>query len=151
MASMKLLLQESIKNVGRVGDIVEVSPGYARNYLLPKHLALTADKGAVRQAEEMRRARTERERRDKAAAATLAASIGGLTLKLSARAGEDGKLFGSITTADVAEALSKALGEAIDRHRIALPAPIRSVGGHEYTVHLRPDLTVAGSVEVTAL
>lgn len=147
---MKVVLNADIGTLGHKGDVVEVARGYARNYLLPQRLALTADKGAVRQAEEMRRARTERERRDKAAAATLAASIGGLTLKLTARAGEDGKLFGSITTNDIAEALSKALGQPMDRHRINLPAPIRTTGGHEYTVHLRPDLTVAGSVEVAA-
>ena len=147
---MKVLLNADLGKLGHKGDVVEVAPGYARNYLLPKNLALTADRGAVRQAEEMRRARTERERRDRAAAETLAASIGGLTLRLTARAGEGGQLFGSITTNDIAEALAKALGQTIDRHRIALPAPIRSVGGHEYTVHLRPDLTVAGSVEVVA-
>lgn len=151
---MKIVLNADIGRLGHKGDIVEVAPGYARNYLLPRNLALTASKGAVRQAEEMRRARTDRERKDRAAAAALAASIGGLTLKLRARAGEDGQLFGSVTTSDIAEALIAALGESvgaeIDRRRINLPNPIRTVGSHEYTVHLRPDLTVAGSVEVAA-
>ncbi|GAC1362896.1 MAG: 50S ribosomal protein L9 [Actinomycetota bacterium] len=148
---MKVVLNADIGTLGHKGDVVEVAPGYARNYLLPKNLALSASKGAVRQAEEMRRARTERERRERSTAEALAASIGGLTLKIPARAGEDGQLFGSITTSDIAEALSKVLGQEMDRRRIALPAPIRTLGGHEYTVHLRPDLTVAGSVEVTAI
>ncbi|MGH2719522.1 MAG: 50S ribosomal protein L9 [Actinomycetota bacterium] len=151
---MKIVLNADIGRLGHKGDIVEVAPGYARNYLLPRNLALMASKGAVRQAEEMRRARTDRERKDRAAAEALAASIGGLTLKVTARAGEDGQLFGSVTTSDIAEALIASLGEAvgneIDRRRINLPNPIRSVGSHEYTVHLRPDLTVAGSVEVLA-
>ena len=145
---MKVVLNADIGTLGHKGDIVEVAPGYARNYLLPKNLALTATKGAVRQAEEMRRARTERERRERSAAETLAASIGGLTLRITARAGEDGQLFGSVTTTDIAEALAKSLNQDIDRRRINLPVPIRSLGSHEYTVHLRPDLTVAGAVEV---
>jgi large subunit ribosomal protein L9 len=148
---MKVVLNADIGTLGHKGDIVEVAPGYARNYLLPRNLALQASKGAVRQAEEMRRARTERERRDRAAAESLAAAIGGLQLRVRARAGEDGQLFGSVTTADIAEALAPELGQEIDRRRINLPAPIRTVGTHEYTVHLRPDLTVAGSVEVLAL
>jgi large subunit ribosomal protein L9 len=148
---MKVVLNADIGRLGHKGDIVEVAPGYARNYLLPKNLALQATKGSVRQAEEMRRARTERERRERAVAETLAASIGGLTLRITARAGEDGQLFGSVTTADIADALAKALNEDIDRRRINLPAQIRTVGSHEYSVHLRPDLTVAGAVEVVAL
>jgi len=131
---MKIVLNADIGTLGHKGDIVEVAPGYARNYLLPRNLALEASKGAVRQAEEMRRARTERERKDRVAAETLAASIGGLQLKVTARAGEDGQLFGSVTTSDIAEALAAALGETvgaeIDRRRINLPAPIRTVGSH---------------------
>lgn len=151
---MKVVLNADVGTLGHKGDIVEVAPGYARNYLLPRKLALQASKGVVRQAEDMRRARIERERKDRVAAETLAASIGGLQLRLTARAGEDGQLFGSVTNTDIAEALVATLGETaaaeIDRRRINLPNPIRSVGTHEYTVHLRPDLTVAGSVEVLA-
>jgi large subunit ribosomal protein L9 len=148
---MKVVLNADIGTLGHKGDIVDVAPGYARNYLLPRNLALQANKGVVRQAEEMRRARTERERRDRAAAESLAAAIGGLQLRVRARAGEDGQLFGSVTTADIAAALAPELGQEIDRRRINLPAAIRTLGSHEYTVHLRPDLTVAGSVEVVAL
>jgi large subunit ribosomal protein L9 len=148
---MKVVLNADIGTLGHKGDIVEVAPGYARNYLLPKNLALQATKGSVRQAEEMRRARTERERKDRTAAEALAASIGGLTLHIRARAGDDGQLFGSVTTSDIAEALASALAQDIDRRRINLPNPIRTLGSHEYTVHLRPDLTVAGSVEVLPL
>lgn len=148
---MKVVLNADIGRLGNKGDIVEVAPGYARNYLLPQNLALTASKGAVRQAQEMRRARLERERRERAAAEALAGSIGRLALKIPARAGEDGQLFGSVTTSDISEALSAALGEAVDRRKITVPTPIRSLGIHEYAVHLRADLTVAGSVEVVPI
>ncbi|HEU5002930.1 MAG TPA: 50S ribosomal protein L9 [Actinomycetota bacterium] len=148
---MKVVLNADIGRLGHKGDIVEVAPGYARNYLLPQNLALTASKGVVRQAQDMRRARVERERRERATAEALAASIGGLVLKIPARAGEDGQLFGSVTTSDISEALGAALSEPIDRRKITVPTPIRSLGVHEYAVHLRPDLTVAGSVEVVAI
>lgn len=147
----KIILNADIATLGHKGDVVEVSPGYARNYLLPKNLALTASKGAVRQAEGMRRARVDKDRRERSVAEGLAASIGGLTLSLPARAGSDGHLFGSVTTSDIAEALSSAIGEEIDRRKITLPQPIRTVGSHEYSVHLRPDLTVAGALEVVEL
>ena len=148
---MKVVLNADIGTLGRRGDVVEVAPGYARNYLLPKNLALTASKGAVRQAEAMRRSRVERERREHAAAESLAGRIVGVALRIPARAGEDGHLFGSITTSDIAEELTRALGDEIDRRRINLAAPIRSLGTHEYTVHVGPDVTAAGSVEVVAL
>jgi large subunit ribosomal protein L9 len=148
---MKVVLNADIGTLGQKGDIVEVAPGYARNYLLPKKLALLASKGAVHQAEDMRRSRTERERRERAGAEALAGRIVGQPLQIPARAGEDGQLFGSVTTSDIAEALTRALGEDVDRRKITLVAPIRSLGTHEYSVHLRPDVTAAGTVEVVSL
>jgi large subunit ribosomal protein L9 len=145
---MKVVLNADIGTLGRRGDVVEVAPGYARNYLLPKNLALAASKGTVRQAEAMRRSRVERERRERAAAEALAKRIVGHALRIPARAGEDGHLFGSVTTSDIAEELSRGLGEDIDRRRINLAAPIRSLGVHEYTIHLGPEVTAAGTVEV---
>jgi large subunit ribosomal protein L9 len=145
---MKVVLNADISTLGHKGDIVEVAPGYARNYLLPRNLALSASRGAVKQAETMRRSRTERERRERGLADALAGRIVGAALRIPARAGEDGQLFGSVTNADIAEALTQALGEDIDRRRISLAAPIRSLGTHDYAVHIRPDVTAAGTVEV---
>ena len=147
---MKVVLNADIGTLGHKGDIVEVAPGYARNYLLPRNLALSASKGAVRQAETMRRSRTERERRERALADAMAGRIVGAALRIPARAGEDGQLFGSVTNADIAEALTRALGEEIDRRKINLPAPIRSLGTHDYSVHISSDVTAAGTVEVIA-
>jgi large subunit ribosomal protein L9 len=145
---MKVILNADIDTLGRKGDLVEVAPGYARNFLLPRNLAIGVTKGALRQGEHMRRQREERESRERAAAEALASRIGGLRLRTSARAGEEGHLFGSITTAHIAELLSQALGEDIDRRRITLPEPVRSLGLHEYSVHIRADLTAKGSIEV---
>jgi large subunit ribosomal protein L9 len=145
---MKVVLNADIGTLGHKGDIVEVAPGYARNYLLPRNLALSASRGAVKQAETMRRSRTERERRDRALADAMAGRIVGAALRIPARAGEDGQLFGSVTNADIAEALTRALGEEIDRRKINLPAPIRSLGTHDYSVHISADVTAAGTVEV---
>ena len=147
---MKVLLNADIGTLGHKGDIVEVAPGYARNYLLPRNLALSASKGAVKQAETMRRSRTERDRRERALADAMAGRIVGAALRIPARAGEDGQLFGSVTNADIAEALTRALGEEIDRRKINLPAPIRSLGTHDYSVHISSDVTAAGTVEVIA-
>jgi large subunit ribosomal protein L9 len=145
---MKVVLNADIGTLGHKGDIVEVAPGYARNYLLPRNLALSAGKGAVRQAETMRRSRTERDRRERSLADAMAGRIVGAALRIPARAGEDGQLFGSVTNADIAEALTRALGEEIDRRKINLPAPIRSLGTHDYTVHISSDVTAAGTIEV---
>ena len=147
---MKVVLNADIGTLGHKGDIVEVAPGYARNYLLPRNLALSASKGAVKQAETMRRSRIERERRERALADAMAGRIVGAALRIPARAGEDGQLFGSVTNADIAEALTRALGEEIDRRKINLPAPIRSLGTHDYSVHISSDVTAAGTVEVIA-
>jgi large subunit ribosomal protein L9 len=145
---VKVILNADVDALGHKGDLVEVAPGYARNYLLPRNLALGVTKGALKQAEHMRRQRAEREQRERAAAEALAGRISGLRLRTSARAGDEGHLFGSITTAHIAELLSQALGEEIDRRRISLPEPVRSLGLHEYAVHVRADLTVKGTVEV---
>lgn len=145
---MKVVLNADVAPLGHKGDIVEVAPGYARNYLLPKKLAIPATKGAIGQADTMRRARVERETRDRAAAQALAARIATAQVRITARAGEEGHLFGSVTTSDIAEKLRDFLGEEIDRRKIYLHEPIRSLGVHDYAVHLRHDVTAAGTVEV---
>lgn len=147
---MKVVLNADVDKLGRKGDIVEVAPGYARNFLLPRKLALAASKGVLRQAEQMRRAREERDRRDRAAAEEVASKIATRPLRITARAGEEGQLFGSITTSDIADRLSEVLGQEVDRRKIHLEDAIRSIGVHEFSIHLHPDVDTRGSVEVVA-
>lgn len=147
---MKVILNADLDDVGRKGDVVEVADGYARNYLLPRKLALGATKGAVRQAEQMQRARKERDEKERAIAESLAQKITGAPLRIGAKAGEEGQLFGSVTTSDIAEALSRVVGEEIDKRKIQLADSVRSVGAHEFTVRLHADIEASGSLEVYA-
>lgn len=147
---MKVILNSDIDKLGRRGDIVEVAAGYARNFLLPRNLALVATKGGIRQAEGMQRAREDQERKERESFEALAGRISGLSLRISSRAGEEGQLFGSVTTADIAEVLEKALGEEVDRRKIHTADAIRSVGTHEFTVALHRDVNAVGTIEVVA-
>jgi large subunit ribosomal protein L9 len=146
---MKVILVSDLDNLGRKGDIVEVAAGYARNFLLPRKLAIATTKGAVRQAEAMQRSREELDRRERETAEQAAQRIAGTPLTIPARVGEEGQLFGSVTNAEVARALSEALGEEIDRRKVDLE-PIRSVGAHSFRVHLHPEVVAEGTVQVVA-
>jgi large subunit ribosomal protein L9 len=147
---VKVILANDVEKLGRKGDVVTVADGYARNYLVPKGLALVATKGSLRQAEMMTRARREKEQRDKEAAAARVASLGALPVYISARAGEGGRLFGSVTKSDVARAIEEQLGEAIDRHLVRLDDPIRSLGSHQIEIHLHEEVNALVTVEVIA-
>lgn len=147
---MKVILVSDLDKVGRKGDVVEVAAGYARNFLLPRKLALTATKGAVRQAEAMRRAREVRDRREREGAEALASRITSVVIRIPARAGDDGALFGSVTTSDIAERLESEIGEEIDRRKIELSEPIRSLGVHDYVFRVHHEIEAKGSVEVVA-
>jgi large subunit ribosomal protein L9 len=144
---MKIILQKEVDKLGAPGDVVSVADGYARNFLIPKGLAAPAVKGAVKHAERLRKTHEERVRKDVAVAQALADRLAGGPLRINARAGDDGRLFGSITAADVAEELTRA-GNEIDRKRIHLDEPIRSIGAHEVTVHLHPEINATVTVEV---
>ena len=148
---MKVVLREDVETLGRKGDLLEVADGYARNYLVPRGLAIKATKGVVAQAEAMRRNREAREVRDRAAAQDLADRLtGGGALTVTARAGEGGKLFGSVTSADVVAALLERTGVEVDRRSVQLDDPIRELGEVEVPVRLHADVTVALTVEVVA-
>ena len=136
---MKVILREDIAGVGRRGDIVTVADGHARNYLLPKGLALVASDGAVNQANAMRRARDLREASDRAAAQTVAEALTSKTITVKAKAGNEGRLFGSVTTADIASALSAQAGVSLDRKKI-VSQPIRTTGSHSVQVRLHADV-----------
>ncbi|MBI2168451.1 MAG: 50S ribosomal protein L9 [Actinobacteria bacterium] len=133
---MKILLRADVDNVGKKGDLVEVADGYARNFLVPRGLAIAATKGTVKQAETMRRAREVREAREREAIETLAGGLRGKTVSVSARAGEAGKLFGSVTATDIADAVHAQLGIDLDRRKLVLPEAIKELGTQEVVLHL---------------
>jgi large subunit ribosomal protein L9 len=147
---VKVILASDVDKLGHKGDIVTVADGYARNYLVPKGLAMFASKGALKQAEDMQRARGERIRKEKEGAAARVASLGASPVYISARAGEEGRLFGSVTKSDVARAIEEQLNEQIDRHLIRLDDPIRRLGRHEVEVHLHDEVNALVTVEVIA-
>lgn len=147
---MKVILASDIAALGNKGDVVTVSDGYARNFLVPKGLAMAATKGTLKQAESMRRAREEADRKAKEEAVGKVARLGQTPVYISARAGEGGRLFGSVTSSDVARAILDQLEETIDRHDVRLEEPIRSLGSHSVEVHLHEDVNALVTVEVIA-
>ncbi len=147
---MKIVMRADVENVGKKGDLVDVADGYARNYLVPKGLAIKATPGIEKQAEAMRRNRDAKDSRDRESAEAVAARFVGRSVTVTARAGEGGKLFGSITSSDIAEAIEAQLNVEIDRRRIALDEPIKELGTVELTVRLHPDVIAPVSVEVVA-
>jgi len=147
---VKIVLREDVDTLGRKGDLLEVADGYARNYLVPRGLAMQATKGVVAQAESMRRSREVKETRDREAAQTVAAQLGSKALEVKARAGEGGKLFGSVTSADIAEAIQAQTGIEVDRRKVDLAEPIRELGDADVTVKLHSDVQVAVVVHVVA-
>lgn len=146
---MKIVLRDDVENLGRKGDVVDVADGYARNYLVPRGLAMKATKGVVAQAESMRRNRTARDTREREAAQATAGAISGIRLEIPARAGEGGKLFGSVTAADVAEALLAQKGVEVDRRKVGgLEEPVKELGEVEVVVTLHPDVAATLTVAV---
>jgi large subunit ribosomal protein L9 len=145
---MKVILQRSIERLGDPGDVAEVADGYARNYLIPRGLAIRAEKGAVRHAESMKRAHEVRVKAQKGEFEAMAAQLIRTPVVVTARVGDEGKLFGSVTAADIAEALSAQAGVPVDRRDVHLEEPIRSVGTHEITVHLHPEVDPVVTVDV---
>ena len=133
---MKVILQKPVDKLGAPGDIVEVADGYARNYLMPRGMAVKATKGGVNHVESLKRAHAVRTNAAKAEAEQLASRLIGTPITIAAHAGEEGKLFGSVTANDVAEAIDKQAGIRVDRHDVHVDDAIRSVGTHEVRVHL---------------
>jgi len=147
---MKVVLRDDVEKLGQKGDLVDVADGYARNFLVPRGLAIRAEAGVVRQAEAMRRNRSAREQRDREAAQTLADRLTGKTLAVRARAGEGGKLFGSITAADIVAAVQDQLGVELDRRRLTLDEPLKELGTVELPVRLHTDVVATLTVDVVA-
>jgi large subunit ribosomal protein L9 len=147
---VKVVLREDVESLGRKGDLLEVAEGYARNFLVPRGLAMKATKGVVKQSDAMRRNREVREGREREAAQEVAAKLEGARIEVGARAGEGGKLFGSITNADIAAAVQRATGVELDRRTIDLAEPLKELGPHELTVRLHADVPATLQVEVVA-
>ncbi len=147
---MKVILRQDVPSVGKRGDICEVSSGYARNYLLPKQLAMVATDGAVSQAAAMRRARDLRDAQDRSAAEEVARRLVPKVITISAKAGSEGRLFGSVTPADVVDAVADQAGIELDRRKLLLSDPIKSLGTHSVAVRLHPDVEFPVTVEVVA-
>lgn len=147
---MKVVLRRDVHGVGRRGDIVEVADGYARNFLLPGGHGMPATKGIESQASAMRKARDLREATDRQAAEAKATALAGATVRVAARAGSTGKLFGSVGAAEIADAVRSQKGVELDRHQVGLAEPIKAVGTFEVPVHLSGEVTTVVTVEVEA-
>lgn len=145
---MKVILQENIDTLGHIGDIVKVAPGYARNYLLPKGLALEATTKNAKALDHAKRQMEYKKNKVLEQARQLVAKIEGLSLNLAHQAGEEGKLFGAVTNMELAEQL-KALGVEIDRKKIVLTEPIKHVGEFTATVKVHPEVSATLKVNVT--
>ena len=147
---MKLILNQEVPGLGAPGDVVEVKDGYGRNYLVPRGFAQRWTKGADKQIATIRRAREVREVRDLGHAEEIQGQLAGLQVRLPARSGEGGRLFGSITSADVVAAVQKAGGPKLDRRLITLKNPIKSLGSHTVTVKVHPEVEATVTLEVVA-
>ena len=145
---MKLILTNEVTGLGAPGDVVEVAGGYGRNYLVPRGLAMPWTRGAEKQIDLIKRARAARDIRGLDDAKEAAKRLSALTVQLNVRAGAQGRLFGSVSASDIAEAVRKAGGPELDRRRIEISTPIRTVGTHQVSVRLHPEVTATLDVEV---
>jgi large subunit ribosomal protein L9 len=145
---MQIVLRQDVDKVGKRGDIVEVAEGYARNFLIPRGFAINSTDGIAAQAKAMRAARDKADAKNLAAAQERATKIEGATIKVEARVGQEGKLFGSVTNVEIADALQAQASIDIDRRQLDLHQPIRTVGSHVVPVRLHADVRANITVEV---
>lgn len=147
---MRVVLRSDVGGVGKKGDIVDVADGFARNYLVPKGQAFKATKGVVDQAASMRRGRDVKDARERQAAEGVARALVAKVIRIPARAGTEGRLFGSVTSMDIAEAVEAQTGTHVDRRRLELDEPIKELGTHEVPIRLHPDVQFRITIEVEA-
>ncbi len=145
---MKVILRSDIANLGKRGDICDVADGYARNYLLPKGLALVATDGASSQAASMRRSRDLRDAQDRSAAEEVARTLVARVITITAKAGSGGRLFGSVTASDVVDAVEAQTGVVLDRRKVHLDEAIKLVGTYSVQVKLHSDVEFPVNLEV---
>ena len=144
---MKVVLTQDVKGQGKKDQIVDVSDGYARNFLFPKKLAVVADNKALNEVKNKEASKQYKIETEKAAANAIAAKLAEVVVKISVNAGADGRLYGSITSKDIAEALAKQHGVTVDKRKIVMPDPIKAYGTYNFDVRLYPE--IVGKVKVT--
>jgi len=147
---MKIVLRSDVEKVGHRGDIIDVADGYARNYLIPRGFAIPATRGITAQAAAMRASRDRIDAKNREAAQVVATSLRGVTVTISARAGSEGKLFGSVTTPEIVDAIKEQANVEIDRRQVEHHEPIKSVGPHSVPVKLHADVRVDVAIDVVA-
>lgn len=145
---MIVILKKDIKGTGKAGDVIKVSPGYARNMLIPRGLAVEATEGNVRNLEKQKQIQKENEAKEKATAEKIADKLSRGSVVIKTKAGEGGRLFGSITNKDISEAIEEQLGIKIDRRKIVLDSPIKELGQASVEAKLYPEVTGKFTVEV---
>ncbi len=145
---MKLILTQEVTGLGGPGDVVEVKDGYGRNYLVPQGVAIRWTRGGEKTVESIKAARSARSVRDLGHAEEVKAKLEGQTVNVSVKAGESGRLFGAVTVAEIASALSAATGESVDKRTIAVDNPVRSLGAHQVTVRLHDEVVATVSLNV---
>jgi large subunit ribosomal protein L9 len=144
---MEVVLLKDVRRLGKAGEVRNVSDGYARNYLIPQGLAAPASASAVREAQEKAESKARRAAREKVQAQSLADSLDGLSLSMRARAGDTGRLYGSITAGDLAAEIQRRTGKTVDRRKIALEEPIRNLGAYQVPIRFSAD--VSAEIKVT--
>ncbi len=147
---MRLILTQEVAGLGGPGDVVEVKDGYGRNFLLPRGVAMAWTRGGEKQVQQIRRARDSRDIRDLGGAQEVRSRLEGLSVRLPVKAGESGRLFGSVTSADIAGAVKASGGPELDRRRIEVGEPIKTVGTHRVVVRLHPEVTATVALEIQA-
>ncbi|MDN5363276.1 MAG: large subunit ribosomal protein [Eubacteriales bacterium] len=145
---MKVILKQDVKKLGKKGDVVEVAEGYARNYLLPRGLAVEASAGNLKTLQKQKEAEQRRREEEKAEALRIAEKLKEITVVVHGKAGENGRLFGSVTAKDVAEALARDFGIKIDRRKMQLEEPIKAVGVYYIPVRLHAEVEATVKVHV---
>ena len=147
---MKLILTQEVTGLGAPGDVVEVKDGYGRNFLVPRGVAMRWTRGGEKQITSIQRGREVRDVRDLGQAGEVKTQLERLSLKLPVRAGESGRLFGAVTVADIVDAVGRAGGPPVDKRRIEIGQPIKTVGDHQVTVRLHPEVVATLTVQVVA-
>jgi large subunit ribosomal protein L9 len=145
---MKLILTDDVTELGKRGDVVDVADGYARNFLLPKKFAIKANTGALEQAESIREARVESDRRAKELAENIATQLVGSRVVLAAQAGDEGQLYGSVVVADIVEGIRRFTGIELERAQVELDEPIKAIGLHEIQVKVHPEVQFPLTLDV---
>ena len=145
---MQVLLKKDVAGLGQAGEIKRVADGYALNFLIPRGLATIATEGAVKQVKQLNEAADRHRQRQQSQAEVVAQKLAGISLTFTAKAGEGDKLYGSITGADIAEAIEKATGAVIDKRRVELAHPIKELGTHQVSLRLAPEVTAQVTVVV---